>query len=235
MKPGPATSALATSGSRRAVRRRSPRRARAASFRASLASTMAALVARSPWLGIARRLDHDARKIGAEPGSTSRACRRAHGVSRACCEDRTEGSWRHFAAAGIAALRLTQFRRRVKMPRVLGQRVAVGHAGDENRRSWRARALASPRASACRPFRRQVGGCRAGNGRTDRAPRLRPRPSPRITRAWRYMRGQRKSLIARVGLPACAGENADQRRAAWRTSSAKPGCSAAKRAGRSRR
>ena len=64
MKPGPAMSTLAISR-RRAV---SPAicSARSRGFvLASFASTMAALVAMSPWDGIARRLDHDAREIDA--------------------------------------------------------------------------------------------------------------------------------------------------------------------------
>ncbi len=68
MKPGPATSTFVDVG----IARAAPRRCASASSRgflpAALASTMAALVARSPWRGIARRLDHDARKV--EPGGS---------------------------------------------------------------------------------------------------------------------------------------------------------------------
>src|SRR5262249_60429560 len=53
--------------------------------------------------------------------------------------------------------RLTQFRGRVKKPRVLHQRVAVGHASDEIGDVARARGRIAP-VDDLRPFRRHVVG-----------------------------------------------------------------------------
>jgi hypothetical protein len=64
MKPGPATSTAATRSSARNFSAILSARSRGFAL-ASLASTIAALVAMSPWLGIARRLDHDAGEIDA--------------------------------------------------------------------------------------------------------------------------------------------------------------------------
>src|SRR6516225_9865595 len=57
----------------------------------------------------------------------------------------------------IGLRRLTQFRGRVKKPRVLHQRVAVGHAGDEIGDVARARGRIAA-VDDLRPFRRHVVG-----------------------------------------------------------------------------
>ena len=58
MKPGPATSAFSIKSSARSFVG-DPFGEIARLWPASFASTIAALVAMSPWVGIARRLDHD--------------------------------------------------------------------------------------------------------------------------------------------------------------------------------
>ena len=60
-------------------------------------------------------------------------------------------------ASATERARLTQFRGRVKKPRMLGERIAVGHAGDEIGDAARAAGLIGI-GEALAPFRRQRAG-----------------------------------------------------------------------------
>ena len=124
---------------------------------------------------IARRLDGHARLIDACRQDTGSNKRRSRGGRDRECSAKMFFVAMVQSAVGTRAARLTQFRGRVKEPRVLGERKAVGHAGDEigdaagARRALRGRQ--APRSIP--PAGRRDGRYSAQTGR---APR--PRPGP---------------------------------------------------------
>src|SRR5262249_55171024 len=126
MKPGPATSTLATSGSARSLAAIASASSRG--FRpASLASTMAALVAMSPWVG-SRGGSTSTRDWSMPAGSTPSAIRASFAA-----RTRARTSAKIFVDTILTfreAARLTQIRGRVKETAVLDKRVAIGHACD---------------------------------------------------------------------------------------------------------
>ena len=108
--------------------------------------------------GLARRLDHDARLVdpaGSTPSATSASL-----AARTLSSTARKDILRRWQRVLVKSRRLTQFRRRGQKPRVLDQRVAVGHAGDEIGDPARPRRLV-PRSAALRPFRRHVRGLSA--------------------------------------------------------------------------
>ena len=162
MKPGPGDLDLADS-----VVGAQLRRDRSASSRgflpASLASTMAALVAMSPWVGSRGGSTTMRDMIGAgrqAPGRDQRDRLRATRRGRACRAKDVRG--RHAFVTALRrpcrqAARLTQFRGRVKKPRVLDERVAVGHAGDEVGDAARARRRRRRRSPSAHSAGRSAG------------------------------------------------------------------------------
>ena len=156
MKPGPATSTFATRSSARSFAAIASASSRGF-LPASLASTMAALVAMSPW-------------AASRGGSTTMRDWSIAGRQHAVRDQRVVGRTDlvendgedvldafMVGAACVRSRRLTQFRGRVKKPRVLDQRVAVGHAGDEIGDAAQAAGFV-PGLDGLRPFGRQVVG-----------------------------------------------------------------------------
>ena len=92
---------------------------------ASLASTIAAFVAASPWLG--SRGGSTVTRDRSMPAGNAPAANQF--IDRAA--DAREKLGENVFCNHERAARLTQFRGRVKEPAMLGKRVAVGHAGDE--------------------------------------------------------------------------------------------------------
>src|ERR1700756_4318307 len=156
MKPGPATSTDAIRSSLRSLSAILSASSRGLAL-ASLASTMAALVAMSPWLasrGGSTTTRAKSTSAGQPPSAASApqtAWTRAKTAANRC--------WDGDFSADFSAMgrRLTQIGGRVKKPLVLDQRVAVGHPRDE---------IADPADAfgvgflprALQPFRRQVTG-----------------------------------------------------------------------------
>ena len=104
--------------------------------------------------GLARRLDHDARLVDAGGQDAGRDQLAVGGVN--LVEHDGKDVLRlviHGSRRG--APRLTQFRRRVKKPRVLDERVAVGHPGDEIGDPAQPPVIVAG-LDAVRPVRRQV-------------------------------------------------------------------------------
>src|SRR5262249_21899953 len=149
MKPGPATSAFATRPSPRSFAAIASANGRGF-VPASLASTMAALVAMSPCAlsrGGSTTMRDWSIPAGSTPSATS-AFVAARTLSRTAAK---------MFLSLIGSRRLTQFRGRVKKPRVLDERVAIGHAGDEIGDVARARGRIAA-VDDLRPFRRHVVG-----------------------------------------------------------------------------
>src|SRR4051812_3589973 len=155
MKPGPATPTEAIRSSARSFSAILSARSRGFVL-ASLASTMAALVAMSPCVasrGGSTTTREKSMPAGQLPSAASAAqirCTRASTSAKRCDEV-------GFSAIcfGYLGRRLTQIRGRVKKPLVLGKRKAVGHPGDEIADPPGALALRLP-FGALDPFRRQV-------------------------------------------------------------------------------
>src|SRR5262245_47224608 len=154
MKPGPATSAFATRSSPRSFAAIASANARGFAP-ASLASTMAALVAMSP-CALSRGGSTTMRDWSIPAGSTPSATS-ASLAARTLSKTAAKTFWSLIVSVCAWWRRLTQFRGRVKKPRVLRQRVAVGHAGDEIGDVARARGRIAP-VDDLRPFRRHVAG-----------------------------------------------------------------------------
>src|SRR5262249_26505529 len=153
MKPGPATSAFATTSSSRSFAAIASANARGLAP-ASLARTMAALVAMSPCAlsrGGSTTMRDWSIPVGSTPSATS-----AFVAARTLSRTAAKTFWA-LMAVFVRWRPLTQFRGRVKKPRVLRQRVAVGHAGDEIGDVARARGRIAP-VDDLRPFRRHVAG-----------------------------------------------------------------------------
>src|SRR3954471_23014340 len=155
MKPGPATSTFSTRGSARSLAAIASANSRGLRP-ASLASTIAALVAMSP-CAASRGGSTTTRAWSIPAGSTPSAI-------NASLAARTLSSTTAKMFLGCSVMttmllgkrRLTQFRGRVKKPGVLDQGVAVRHAGDEIGDAAHA-AAAIMGVDVLRPFRRQVG------------------------------------------------------------------------------
>src|SRR5262249_998798 len=153
MKPGPATSAFATSASPRNLAAIASANGRGF-VPASLASTMAALVAMSP-CALSRRSSPPTPDLPLPPAtmpSATTASLAAGTLSRTAAK-----TFWSLMSIFVWWRRLTQFRGRVKKPGVLRQRVAVGHAGDEIGDVARARGRIAA-VDDLRPFRRHVVG-----------------------------------------------------------------------------
>src|SRR5262249_46235732 len=153
MKPRPATSAFATRSSPRSFAAIASANARGFAP-ASLASTMAALVAMSP-CALSRGGSTTMRDWSIPAGSTPSATS-AFVAARTLSRTAAKTFW-SLMLVFVWWRRLTQFRGRVKKPRVLRQRVAVGHAGDKIGDVARARGCIAP-VDDLRPFRRHVVG-----------------------------------------------------------------------------
>src|SRR6266702_2448294 len=127
MKPGPATSTDAIRLSARSLSAIFSARSRGFAL-ASLASTIAALVAMSPWVAsrggstTTREKSMPAGQLPSVASAAQIACTRASTSANRCGED-------DFSA--MMGRRLTQIRGRVKKPLVLDQGKPVGHPGDE--------------------------------------------------------------------------------------------------------
>src|ERR1700756_2539469 len=151
MKPGPAISTFSIRSSTRRRVAIASARSRGLAF-ASLARTIAALVAISPWLasrGGSTTTRDKSIPAGQLPSAASLA-------QIACTRASTSAKrWRELDFSAMRR-RLTQFRGRVKKPLVLGQCEAVGHAGDEIADPPRPRRFALVRRAVA-PFARQVG------------------------------------------------------------------------------
>src|SRR5260221_7837000 len=150
MKPGPATSTEAIRSSARSFAAIFSARSRGLAF-ASLASTIAALVAMSPWVasrGGSTTTRDKSMPDGQTPSAASAAqtaCTRASTSAKRCTEEDLSAMGR----------RLTQIRGRVKKPLMFGQREAVGHSGDEVADPPRTLDFGVP-ATLREPFGRQI-------------------------------------------------------------------------------
>ncbi len=174
-----------------------------------------------------RHLDAGDEPSGSRPGNAPLAARRAH--ARAEVGVQIVGHARHLLCR--LGPRLTG-NRKVGQPPVLVHRVAVGHAGDVVARRCRRRGRCPPPRPA-RASRQAAAMDRRAAGGT--APRSAGGPCSvmRLTRQWRYMRANRKSLMTRLASAIARAERhhrllraADRlaRRAApaWRAAGASP-------------
>src|SRR6476659_9883767 len=126
MKPGPATSTAATRSSARNFSAILSARSRGLVL-ASLASTIAALVAMSPWVA-SRGGSTTTREKSMPAGHWPSAARSAQ-IASTRASTSANRCWK--AELSDMARRLTQIRGRVKKPLVLDQGETVGHSGDE--------------------------------------------------------------------------------------------------------
>src|SRR5262245_16470522 len=154
MKPGPATSAFATKSSPRSFAAIASANARGFAP-ASLASTMAALVAMSP-CALSREGSTTMRAWSIPAGSTPSATS-AFAAARTLSRTAAKTFWSLMVSVCVWWRLLTQFRGRVTRAGVLRKRVAVGHAGDEIGDVARARGCIAA-VDDLRPFRRHVVG-----------------------------------------------------------------------------